>query len=238
MKETPKKSGRPYGSGTYGSGPYGGAYTVPASETEEGKARIRAYYEALGQFIDTFSEVETAVHLTLRSYAKTPREIANIAFASVKIDVGSTFIKQIAKATGHPQEVLDDLDDIFNQLGIINGARNHILHYGANMVAEGKGYVSNDQRAKGEPVVYPISPDLLNDMRHDLERVLRRLYYDHLGYSGPRDAEGLRIPDPYWHAPWRYKFRPPKPERSMAGKPQKPEGRDPEPPGQQRPCGE
>jgi len=209
MDETPKK-GRPYGSGAYGTGPYGG-YTIPASETEEGKARIRAYYEALGRFVDTYSEVETAIHVTLRHYADTPPEIANIAFASVKADTGMTFIKQIAKATGCQKEVLDDLEDIFNQLGIINGVRNHILHYGASMVAEGKGYVSNAMRAKGQPTEFPMSPDLLDDMWHDLQRILARLYYDHLGRPGPRDEEGLKIPDPHQHAPWKYKYRTLKP---------------------------
>ena len=33
-------------------------YEIPASNTDEGKGRIAAYYAALGHFIDAFSEVE------------------------------------------------------------------------------------------------------------------------------------------------------------------------------------
>lgn len=35
-------------------------YKVTAAETEEGKERLRAYYEALGRFVDMFARIETA----------------------------------------------------------------------------------------------------------------------------------------------------------------------------------
>jgi hypothetical protein len=225
MDETPKTPGRPYGSGSYGSGPYG-VYTIPASETEEGKERIRSYYESLGRFIGAFSEAETAVHLTLRAYAGTPAEIANIAFSGVKMKNGMVFIKQIAKATEKSQWAQDDLKDIFDQLSIINGVRNDILHHGANMVAEGKGYVSNALRAKGEATEFPISPELLNAMWQDLQRILVRLYYDHLGRPRPISTLALLYLNGLVERPWQYKYQTLKPSNSTPEAPQQPEVRD------------
>ena len=136
-------------------------YIVPASETPEGKERLRAYYEALGRFVDFFSRVETAVTLMLRLYAKTSPEIAKVVFAGARIETGSTYIKQLAEATKVAKEQRDDLENVLQQLGIINGARNLILHYGATYVAEGRGTVSDVLKARDEPTVFPISPTVL-----------------------------------------------------------------------------
>ena len=91
-------------------------YIVPASETPEGKERLRAYYEALGRFVDFFSRVETAVTLMLRLYAKTSPEIAKVVFAGARIETGSTYIKQLAEATKVAKEQRDDLENVLQQL--------------------------------------------------------------------------------------------------------------------------
>lgn len=56
------------GMGPLGAAPIGAAayrspfnYTVPASETKEGQERLRAYYEALGRFVQMFAEVEKLI---------------------------------------------------------------------------------------------------------------------------------------------------------------------------------
>src|SRR3954470_13597851 len=71
-------------------------YKVPASETSEGKERIRAYYESLGRFVDKFARVEAAVAHTLWVYAQSPAKIAKVIFAGTRVEGGSTYIKQIA----------------------------------------------------------------------------------------------------------------------------------------------
>ena len=106
-------------------------YRIPASQTPEGQKRLREYYEALGRFVDMFARAETAVALTLWHYAKTAPAIAKIVFAGTKTDLSSTYIRQIAQATGVSQKLRDDLEDVLQQLGIINRARNAVLHYGA-----------------------------------------------------------------------------------------------------------
>jgi hypothetical protein len=44
------------------------------------------------------------------------------------------------------------------------------IHHGATSIAEGNTMVSNALKAKDEPVVFPISPDALNDERAIFER--------------------------------------------------------------------
>jgi hypothetical protein len=130
-------------------------YVVPASETKDGKKRLQEHYEALGRFTDMFSQVETEIALTLWYYAKSTKEIAKIIFAGTRIEVSSTYIKQLAKVTGTKIELQDDIEYIFKQLHDINSARNDIVHFGAESIAEGHGIVSNALKAK-EPRVFPI----------------------------------------------------------------------------------
>jgi hypothetical protein len=191
-------------------------YNIPVSETPEGKERLRAYYEALGRFVDIFARVETAVTLTLWRYAKTSPEIAKIIFAGAKIELGSTYIKQLAEATGAPPEARDDLTNVLQQLGIINSVRNAVLHYGATSVAEGRAIVSNVLKAKGEPTVFPISPTALDEMTTDLRIIALHLNYRHLGRPLPRGSLGTETLDKALSAPWQYKHPVPPPARSKA----------------------
>lgn len=194
----------------FGSGVASGAaapfYTVPRSDTKIGKERLRSYYEALGRFIDMFSQVETAITLTLRLYAKTSTEIAKVLFSGVKIELGSTHIKQLAAATNVAQKDQDDLSDVLQQLGIINGVRNGIIHFGASAIAEGKGVVSNALKAKTEPVVFPISPEALEEMTADLKKIAYHLNYNHLKRDQPKGAFGIDHLSTVLRSPWLYKY--------------------------------
>jgi hypothetical protein len=191
-------------------------YTVPSHETPEGKERIRAYYEALGRFVDKFSRVEAAVTRTLWHYAKTPPEIAKISFSGVKVEGGMQFIKQLAAATNASKELQDDLADVFQQLGIINGARNDVLHYGAEFVAEGNAIVSDALKAKGEPYTFPISPTALDHMTADLDKIIAHLKQIHLEPNALRVILGSPV-----HSPWRYKHPVPprRPSKKAQGQP-------------------
>jgi hypothetical protein len=194
----------PFNTQSYNS-PRPPLYNIPVSETPEGKERLRAYYEALGRFVDAFARVETAVALTLRLYAKTTGEIAKVIFAAARIETSSSFIKQLAEATKVPKEPRDDLEYVLQQLGIISGARNMILHYGATSVAEGRGIVSDVLRAKGEPTVFPISPTALDQMTEDLRKISTHLNYRHLGRPMPRSALVQSALQGIFDSPWKYK---------------------------------
>jgi hypothetical protein len=177
-------------------------YKIPASQTPEGKKRITEYYEALGRFVDMFSRVEAAVTLTLWHYAKTEPAISKVIFAGARVENSSTYIKQIATATGATKELQEDLEEVFQQLNIIRGARNDILHYGAEpeSVAKGTAVISDALKAKGEPIIFPINPKLLDQMTNDLHKIIAHLKISHLGDSKSYTLAG----DPRYGA-WQYK---------------------------------
>lgn len=180
-------------------------YTIPASETPEGQERLRAYYYALGRFVDMFAEVEAGITRTLWHYAKVPPEIAKIILAGSKIDNSSKSIKQLAVATGASEELLRDLDDILQQLGIINKLRNHVVHFGATGIAEGSGSTSNALKAKGEPLVFPISPTVLEEGYSDLRKITFHLGYKHLGRPPPKSLMGQSALEIVLQSSWKYK---------------------------------
>lgn len=201
-------------------------YTVPAAHTKEGKERLRAYYEALGRFVDMFARVETAITLTLWHYAKTTPEIAKIVFAGTKVEGGSTYIKQLAAATNATQELQDDLTDVLQQVGIINGVRNRILHYGATSVAEGNAVVSDALKAKGQPESFPISPISLGQMTRDLIKIVAHLNELHLMSRSEHTLAGSPL-----YAAWQYKHSLPTPSRTSKPESRRPLKRGPKPPG-------
>lgn len=207
-------------------------YTIPASETKEGQERLRSYYEALGRFVDMFAQVETAITLTLRHYAKTSTEVAKVILVGSKIDGSAKFIKQLAYATGVSQELRDDLEDVIQQLGIINGVRNDILHYGANFVAEGQGKVSNALKAKGDPSSFPITPKALYLMTADLNKIAFHLNYKHLNQDRPqRRLNALRLDvEDVLRSSWLYKHPPQTNKRPTKDSDRRARKRDPKRP--------
>jgi hypothetical protein len=206
---------------SFGFGQFAEAvYHISASETEQGKKRLDEYYVALGRFIDMFAQVEIEVNFTLWHYAKTSTEISKFIFSGDRIDNSAQYIKQIAEATKVAKALRNDLKDIFDQLGIISGNRNHIVHYGAQSIAEGKGMVSNAFKAKGDPKEFPISPIALEEMTTDLRKISFHLRYVH--YSGSHlhmrsQAGDLDKLNEILLSPWRYKHPPQKKSQSRKG---------------------
>ncbi len=180
-------------------------YHVPASETEAGKERERAYYEALGRFIQMFAEVERIVALTFWAYAQTKPEIAKIVFSGVHLDHVRGFIKQLAEATKASDDAQADLEYVLAQLSDIEKARNGILHHGASEIAEGRGLVSNAWKAKAEPTEFPISADDLVHMEADLRKIVAHLNYRHLGTSPPTGGHEMNTLDQTLWRAWQYR---------------------------------
>jgi hypothetical protein len=181
-------------------------YQVPASETKEGKERLQAYYEALGRFVQIFAEVEKLVWQTLVHYVGTSHEVAKIVLTAGKVDQCAKYIKQVAAAVNVPKEKRDDLELVLQQLGILNGVRDSILHYGATAIAEGRGTVSNAWKAKAEPTEFPISDTALAEMADDARQIIAHLAYRHLGRPWPRAASNIAFLEEVLQRPWQYKY--------------------------------
>jgi hypothetical protein len=118
-------------------------YEKPAAETEEGKQRQEAYYAALGRFVHRFALAELCAHSVL--YAKLPTATARVLLSGVRIDETKNRLSRL-----HEVGIIDDADwadaePIFQQLNIINGCRNQILHHGAISSRRGAGLLQTLQ---------------------------------------------------------------------------------------------
>ena len=164
------------------------------------------YYEALGRFVDAFSEVEIAAARALWKYADVNQSTAKIVFSGTRADQGNRYIKEILEITKASVELREDFEDIAQQFGVISRVRNDVLHYGASGIAEGKGLVSNESRAKSTPRTFAISPGDLKKMTADLRKILFRLNYVHIGRPLPRSRSIREELNQVLRAPWQYKF--------------------------------
>jgi hypothetical protein len=202
-----------------------GLYAIPASETEEGKARIAEYHIALGRFVDMFSRAEIATQYTLRSYAKLSANRAQILFYGTRTDPGADLIKSFAKEDGASKEILEDLTYVFAQLRAITTTRNSILHWGAKQVAEGTAYVFTGLEGVAPTAKsarhFPISPAILDQMTADLSKIIMALAYRHMGRPSLK-AKILRDGiEAALKEPWLYRPPQPRPQDSQ-DTPQKP----------------
>jgi hypothetical protein len=212
--------------------PYGKPfnYGIPASETPAGKAREAAYYSALGRFVAMFAIVEAAIQYTLWHYAKTSEAVAKSIFSGVKVKTGISFIKRLAEATGVSEGGRKELEDAFTQLNTITDARNEILHHGAQSVASGAAFVTNEFLAHlpDRVTLFPISPDSLDDMTADLSKIILLLHWKHAGRPSPLSKQNERMFEAVLSAPWRYTHLVLRPiPQAVVGKP--PSARKPSP---------
>jgi hypothetical protein len=98
----------------------------------------------------------------------------------------------------------EQLEPITKQLKSISDVRNTVLHYGASNVAEGSGFVPDAimaltaDRAK----VFPISPEILDDMAQDLGKIFLHLVTRHMGRPALRGKHPKL--ERVLNAAWRY----------------------------------
>lgn len=206
---------------TFNSTPFNTApfnYHVPASETPQGRERVAAYYVALGRFIDRFSRAESAIEYVLRHYAGVGPKVAVAIFSGVRVDAATKQIKRLAESTKLTQERRTELEDCLTQLDVINGARNAILHFGANDIAEGKGVVTNELKRGERATWFPISPDSLDKMFDDLRRIVTLLLMYHAGRPIPKSARAIVAAlTPAWQ--YKHDERPMTPTTKEASQP-------------------
>jgi hypothetical protein len=180
-------------------------YPTPASETEEGRERLQAYYCALGRFVDMFAKAEMAAHLVLRHYAKMSTAAARVLLSGVRVDETKNRLQRLFESGLMDETDWKAAQPIFQQLGIINGCRNDILHHGAISIAEGDGLVTNAGMAhmRERIVGFPISAEILDGMTADLRKIIAHLHIAHMGRPPLRGGHpGL---DAILRAPWQYK---------------------------------
>ena len=172
----------------------------------------REYWAELGQFIHYFSDIERSMQSLLRTVAGVSDPLGAALFSGIKVDGAMSFINRACESTGRG-DAKARLEPVFQQLGIINGIRNNIVHWGAREDGD-ELIVTNHYLASTPDRVqrFPISARDLHLMIIDLIKIRMHIGWEEMTLKGeavnPQLAETLF--SQILSAAWRYK----QPQRS------------------------
>ena len=167
----------------------------------------KEYWSTLGTFIHAFSLTEARLLSLLRHLARIEPLIGGAMLSGVRVDAGKDYINRILEATGKT-EIKQRLERPFAQLGVVNGVRNHIIHWGARHDGKGGLLVSNAFQNPAESRLneFRVSSDDVKHMTADLFRISALLLLEELPVFPPEI-----LSDRFLRGPWSYKPPPPSP---------------------------
>ena len=144
--------------------------------SDQNRGEQAAYYLALGYFMQTFAVVEATMQVILWKASGIPdMKTATALLSGVKIDSAMSLIRRVRETKKLAEHM--GLEHAFQQLGVINSARNDIVHFGATFL-EGIGpTISNFRAAHIQERIrgFIVSPRILVDMTADLTTITNRL---------------------------------------------------------------
>ena len=165
------------------------------------------YYYELGLFVQHFSKIETLLQYALWFYSDTSEQTARAVFSGVRVEQAVSFIKRLHRSKDIEMHPL--LSASLDQIGVINAARNLIVHYGARFEDDLPKYVTNARSVLKvtEALKYPISSHILSGLTRDLVHIQFSIGLV-LGHAaGPIDDFEDRAERLLRYA-WRYKHEP------------------------------
>jgi len=169
-----------------------------------------SYYSALGRFMDEFASIEALMHSLLSHHANVDHKVAQAVFSGVKADVAMGHVRRLLEV--YPTDNADELRSLFDQLAIINGIRNLIVHYGAKPDELEELVTSNEYMALTADRVRKatVSPKALRRMTDDLLKIHAHLVM----HLTPEAVSGdpLKWCQKMMRQPWRYIPPAPKPK--------------------------
>lgn len=131
----------------------------------------RDYFEALGEFIQNFAEVENFLKLLCSILAQTDAKTSEILFSNYSINHAKTFIEATIKERGYKHSEL--ALKCLSQLLIISQKRNKIIHLGVrfqdnNMLVSSMFSRTQDNKQNG----FVIETKDIASMAKDLRSIL------------------------------------------------------------------
>lgn len=173
-------------------------------------AEVSTYYETLGRFIQGFANTEGTMNGALREFSKVTGPVARAIFSGTRAETAKQYIARILDAENYSQEIKDDLKNVFDQLGLINSARNDIVHYGTQF-EEGESFVvTNADRAHlpSRVSTMVVSSEILEQMMADLNKISLTIVVRVMALSDRTAASHFqRALAPILQRPWQYKLK-------------------------------
>jgi len=167
---------------------------------------VDEYHRALGDFVQMFSQVETALADALQATAKLAPDVGNALLSGARnVETAIGLMGRVLDVK-HIQGIKRDIIRyVIGQLSVINGTRNSILHHGY-IIKRGRFVVSNRQAVHLTSRIRTIvvSSAILDDMTDDLSRILGILTIHCVSYTFV-SRSWKRIYQQELGQPWRYK---------------------------------
>jgi hypothetical protein len=174
----------------------------------------RGYYRALGRFIHRFSQVERVMITAAHHFAGLESPVAQAVMFGFRVDACKDVINRILDANGDIATAAR-LKSAFDQLGVINSARNNIIHWGAFATADDTLIAINDFLAHTPERVRSIgvSVDMLDRMQDDLARIQMLILWETVEDKSANVWSRFleKVVKPQRGRPWRYKQPQPAP---------------------------
>lgn len=162
-----------------------------------------SYYDALGRFMHEFAALENGLNTSLLVYltkrlkvmdTQGNRDVLVAMLGGMRVTALRDTVKRLLRVTDAEDEVVKEIDSLFEQLGEIRYIRDRLAHNGAlpdKRDKEGWFYTSNNItiRDPGDADAVYFKPEHLLDMASDLSRLNRR--FDAV-FTFPGSLEALR----------------------------------------------
>ena len=172
------------------------------------RKRYDNYFQRLGEFVHCFTMAEHAVSACLHHHAKVSTDVHRAVFSGVRMKEGISFLRRLADVGEIDPREWQQLKPLLDQLTIINGVRNKLLHQGADGIEEDdEPFISNLRTALTWEKLeeFPVTVGHLRDMVFDLNTVFFAISHRHSGDGwGYRRRDRPRL-EKRSNEPWWYK---------------------------------
>jgi hypothetical protein len=135
--------------------------------------RTDKYYRAVGHIIDLFASTEDMLVTELARLCGVSDPVAQAIFSGTRVDAAMSLIKRVLDAKGATAEEREPYEIAFEQLRLLNSARNEIVHHGAHLTLDWEFFITNFDRTHTENSVrtYVFTLQMLDDIAFDLTMI-------------------------------------------------------------------
>jgi hypothetical protein len=194
------------------------------------------YWQALGEFVESFADTEIALFYHLVRAAKIEEDVARALFGGERAANYVNLITRIWEVRPPTDEIRQELEPVFQWFFAINDTRNIIIHYrswgqySTLTTSEGVPLVTSDGRPlrvsdskirissdivrardRENPRVKHVSAQIVRDMTADLLRIRQHLMSLFAYPNAPLSVRAAKFPE-ILNA-WRYTPEPSRPQK-------------------------
>ncbi len=172
--------------------------------TEDTRPAIERYQSALGQFIHDFTILELFIFSLLCAAAGVTDEIGRAIFSGTRADQMISLIKRCFEV--REREIPEFLNRAFLQAGVLNKARNEVVHFVTMSIEDDDDavYATSTMRTiASKAKELTIQPEALEAMAQDARILPAMFNVAMFEITEPESVTGLsdamREPFPAWH---------------------------------------